>query len=40
VSHRDDNDEIYRVNDDGTGPLCLTNSEFFAESAPAWSPRQ
>ena len=40
ISHRDGNDEVYRINDDSTGPLRFTMSEFFAESGPAWSPCQ
>ncbi len=32
------NNELYRVNDDGTGPLRLTTSNFFSEASPAWAP--
>lgn len=38
VTKRDNNFEIYRINDDATAPLRLTMSDFFAEAAPAWSP--
>ncbi|HEU0029909.1 MAG TPA: hypothetical protein VFQ53_04695 [Kofleriaceae bacterium] len=32
------NNELYRINDDATGPLRLTTSDFFSEAAPAWAP--
>lgn len=37
VSHRDGNDEVYRINNDGTGPLRMTMTELAAEAAPRWS---
>jgi Tol biopolymer transport system component len=37
TTHRDGNDEVYRINTDGTGPLRLTDSEFFAEGKADWS---
>jgi len=30
--------EIYRINDDGTGPLRLTTSSLYDDKTPAWSP--
>jgi Tol biopolymer transport system component len=38
ISARDGNDEVYRVNADGSGPTRLTFSEFFAEGGATWSP--
>jgi len=37
VSNRDDNDELYRINLDGTGALRLTTSDFFSERNASWS---
>jgi Tol biopolymer transport system component len=38
ISKRGGNDEVYRINDDATGPLRLTMSDFFSEGSAVWSP--
>jgi Tol biopolymer transport system component len=38
VTDRDDNDEIYAMNPDGTGLTRLTNNRF-SDHSPAWQPR-
>ena len=31
-------DDRDRINDDASGPLRLTMSDFYSETSPAWSP--